>query len=157
MMKTNYAHSDYGKNQALRARMATQVQENLHNLSNAFEIMNAIGTKIKDDDDLAQRMAWIDVLYNASDDLNSLPVRMAEMITDRVYDYESETAKMPAVPAGEALDYLIDVRDLKQSDLSDVATQSTVSAIISGKRKITLDQVKGFAKFFNVPESMFLG
>ena len=71
MMKTNYAHSDYGKNQALRARMATQVQENLHNLSNAFEIMNAIGTKIKDDDDLAQRMAWIDVLYNASDDLNS--------------------------------------------------------------------------------------
>lgn len=156
-MKSIHAHNIGDNELALRAHMAAQVQKNLANLTKAEDILNAIGTKIQDDNELAERMALIDELYNASNSLNDFSVRMAEMITDRVYEYENETIEIPAVPANEALDYFLKVRSLKQSDLQQVATQSTISAIISGKRTMTLEQVKGFAKFFNVPETTFMG
>lgn len=124
---------------------------------NLSVLMDAIGTDIESDEELKERMNLIDTFYGYVEQETDIAAKFAELIAIRVHEYEVKTVKLPVIQAGEALDYFIKVRELKQSDLSEVATQSTVSAIIAGKRKMTLDQVKGFANFFNVPSTMFMG
>ena len=52
---------------------------------------------------------------------------------------------MPKVPAVEMLKGLMDIKELKQSDLKYIAPQSVISDILNGKRDINLAQAKGFS------------
>ncbi|GLO03388.1 hypothetical protein PPUJ13061_32860 [Pseudomonas putida] len=77
-------------------------------------------------------MALIDELYSHADSEGHAAARFAEMVADRVYEYESESVLVP------------------------FATQSAVSEILNNKRKMTVAQIKGFAEFFSVPVEFFM-
>jgi HTH-type transcriptional regulator/antitoxin HigA len=79
------------------------------------------------------------------------------MITDRVYEYEQKNLNIPNVKPSEALAFFMQERDIKQKDLSEIAPQNVISEILNEKRKMTVEQIKGFANFFGVPETTFLG
>ncbi|HBR0482757.1 TPA: helix-turn-helix transcriptional regulator [Klebsiella pneumoniae] len=55
------------------------------------------------------------------------------------------------------MSYFIKERGLRQADLKSVASQSIISELINGKRVMNIDQVKGFAAFFDVPVETFMG
>ncbi|WP_232599732.1 hypothetical protein [Photobacterium carnosum] len=63
---------------------------------------------------------------------------------------------MPKVPAVEMLKGLMDIKELKQSDLKHIAPQSVISDILNGKRAINLAQAKGFSEYFNLPFETFI-
>lgn len=42
-------------------------------------------------------------------------------------------------------------RSIKPKDLSEIAPQNVISEILNEKRKMTVEQIKDFAKFFGVP------
>lgn len=130
------------------------LSEQVQSLSTLF---SACFDEILDDDELQCRMDIIDELYSCADDINDIAVRFADAITDRVYEYETKTLVIPNVSPSEALSALMDDRGLKQSDLKSVTSQSIVSDIVNGKRTMNLEQVKGFASFFNVPVETFMG
>lgn len=105
----------------LNTQMATMAQ-----------LLAACHDPIKDDAELQARMALIDELYSHADSEGHAAARFAEMVADRVYEYESESVLVP------------------------FATQSAVSEILNNKRKMTVAQIKGFAEFFSVPVEFFM-
>ncbi|WP_340609059.1 helix-turn-helix domain-containing protein [Xenorhabdus bharatensis] len=125
-------------------------------LSSVSLLFSACMEPIENDEDLKARMEIIDELYSYSNDVKDISAQLAELISDRVYEYEKQNVKVPPVSQAEALSFFIKERNLKQVDLREVATQSVISEIIHGKRAMTLEQVKGFSKFFNVPVETFM-
>lgn len=120
------------------------------------KLLSACHDPIEDDDDLQGRMALIDELYSHADSEDHAAARFAELVADRVYEYEAETVLIPQSSQLEALAFLISDRGVKQKDLSGIATQSAVSEILNNKRKMTVAQIKGFADFFKVPVEFFM-
>lgn len=120
------------------------------------KLLSACHDPIKDDEDLQGRMALIDELYSHADSEEHAAARFAELVADRVYEYETETVLIPQSSQSEALAFLISDRGVKQKDLSEIATQSAVSEILNNKRKMTVSQIRGFADFFKVPVEFFM-
>ncbi|WP_228005706.1 helix-turn-helix domain-containing protein [Xenorhabdus sp. BG5] len=112
---------------------------------------------VENDEDLNARMALIDELYSYAEDTGHAAAKFADFITDRVYEYEAKNRQVPNVTPREALSYLMKERGIRQLDLRDIANQSVISEILHGKRSMNIGQVKGFAKFFNVPVETFMG
>ncbi|NIE77003.1 transcriptional regulator [Pantoea sp. Ap-967] len=119
-------------------------------------LLSACSDPIKDDDELQVRMALIDELYSHADSEGHVAAKFAEMVADRVYEYERETVLVPMASQSEALGFLMELREVKQRDLSNIASQSAISEILNGKRKMTVVQIKGFAEFFEVPVEYFM-
>lgn len=120
------------------------------------KLLAACHDPIENDDDLQGRMALIDELYSHADSEDHAAARFAELVADRVYEYETETVLIPYSSQSEALAFLISDRGVRQKDLSDIATQSAVSEILNNKRKMTVAQIKGFSEFFKVPVEFFM-
>ncbi|MFJ2322040.1 MULTISPECIES: type II toxin-antitoxin system HigA family antitoxin [unclassified Pseudomonas] len=121
-----------------------------------FPVLAGLADPIKNDGELQVRMALIDELYSHADSEDHAAARFAELVADRVYEYEAETVLIPYSSQSEALAFLILERGVKQKDLSEIATQSAVSEILNNKRKMTVAQIKGFAEFFKVPVEFFM-
>ena len=56
----------------------------------------------------------------------------------------------------EVLRYLLDIHELKQSDLAKIVPQSNLSAILAGKRKISATLAGKLAKYFNISSAVFV-
>ncbi|MEI7180577.1 helix-turn-helix domain-containing protein [Pectobacterium carotovorum] len=132
------------------------LQEASEQLNSLSVLLSACMEPIEDDNDLQERMGCINQLYLYSSDVNDIPATFAELIADRVYEYEKKHRDVPHVSQAEALAFFIEERGLKQSDLKQIATQSVISDIINGKRTMTLQQVKDFSRYFNVPVETFI-
>ena len=119
-------------------------------------LLSACHEKIKDDKDLQGRMALIDELYSHADSEGHVAARFAELVADRVYEYETETVLIPYSSQSDALAFLIADRGVKQKDLSEIASQSAISEMLNNKRKMTVSQIKGFSDYFKVPVEFFM-
>ncbi|MFJ4157711.1 hypothetical protein ACIPZF_23295 [Pseudomonas sp. NPDC089752] len=58
-------------------------------------LASAYRDPIRNDEELQARMALIDELYSHADSESHTAARFAEMVTDRVYEYEQETVLAP--------------------------------------------------------------
>ncbi len=81
---------------------------------------------------------------------------LLELVGDIVAKYEREHyAIEPAAPK-DSLRFLIEARGLTQEDLSTIVPQSNLSAILSGKRKISATLAGKLGKFFGVSPALFV-
>lgn len=79
-----------------------------------------------------------------------------ETISNLVSAYEDEYYPAPKIKGVEALKYLMEVHDLKQSDLSEIGSQGVISEILNGSRDLNLRQIKALSKRFHVDPSTFI-
>jgi HTH-type transcriptional regulator/antitoxin HigA len=78
-------------------------------------------------------------------------------LADLIETYENATVKFPMRTARDVLASLIKENNLRQADLLDVfPTQSVISEILSGKRRLTLTYIERLAERFHVPPSTFM-
>jgi HTH-type transcriptional regulator / antitoxin HigA len=74
-----------------------------------------------------------------------------------VYEYEQIHEPMPEMSAIAFLKQLMVESNLKQKDLVPIfKTESIVSEILSGKRKLTVNHIKKLAEFFHMPVAVFI-
>jgi HTH-type transcriptional regulator/antitoxin HigA len=126
-------------------------------LSSVSYLLSACLEPVENDEDLQSRMAIIDELYAYAEDIEHIAIKFADLISDRVYEYEVKNREIPNVSPDEALAFFMKDRGVRQVDLRDIASQSVVSEIIHKKRSMSVEQVKGFSKFFGVPLETFMG
>jgi HTH-type transcriptional regulator / antitoxin HigA len=90
--------------------------------------------------------------------LNALDQARLDLLTDSVEKYEEAAHPMPAVSDVEMLRHLIDARGVTQMKLAEETgiSMSTISAILHGKRKMTLGHIRIFARHFGVKAGAFL-
>ena len=89
------------------------------------------------------------------DDANDPLWALVSLIAERIAEYERRSHPWPQIAPHKLLAQLMIEHGLSQKDLPEVGPQSLVSAVLSGKRKLNLRQVKGLAKRFGVPMETF--
>jgi len=81
---------------------------------------------------------------------------LVEALGEVIESYEARSHRLPEADPRQALTFLMQQHGLKQVDLVDLASQSTVSAIIAGKRGISKKLAAKLAARFGVSSSVFV-
>lgn len=92
----------------------------------------------------------------AGDDEDHALAGLLDLIGDLVWKYEQENHAIEPAEPRDALRFLMDVRGLKQEDLSIIIPQGNLSAILAGKRKISATLAGKLGKFFGVSPAVFV-
>jgi len=79
-----------------------------------------------------------------------------DLVTDLIELWESSHAQVPKAEPREVLRYLLEVHDLKQKDLADIASPTVISDVLAGRRRISRNVAKALAERFGVDASVFL-
>jgi HTH-type transcriptional regulator/antitoxin HigA len=113
-------------------------------------------THISDDDHLAKAQQLVDRLLQ--EDLNEGSQAYLDALTDLVETYENKHVLIPDASEADVLRELMWSNDLSQTRLARAVgiSQSTVSAVLSGGRSLTKQQLVRLAKFFQVSPAVFL-
>ncbi len=83
-------------------------------------------------------------------------IGLVDAISNLITSYDEKHFQLPNAKAVDALKYLMQLRQLKQSDLHEIGSQGVVSEILNGKRKLNLRQITILAKIFNVNPGTFI-
>jgi|694.fasta_scaffold120792_3 HTH-type transcriptional regulator/antitoxin HigA len=83
---------------------------------------------------------------------------LVDLVAVRIREYEDRVHPWPdtTTPASR-LAFLMEQHGLRQADLPEIGQQSVVSAVLAGKRKLNLRQVKLLAARFHVPMEALAG
>jgi HTH-type transcriptional regulator / antitoxin HigA len=110
---------------------------------------------IKSEAELLKAQEVIDALID-SGEMTSEEQDYINVLGILVHEYEEKMVSIPDLSGVELLQALIDEWGLKQKDLVPIfKTESIVSAILSGKRKLTLEHIEKLSSFFHVSPSNF--
>jgi HTH-type transcriptional regulator / antitoxin HigA len=85
--------------------------------------------------------------------LISLVDTIDAMIQTYDNDHHSSDIKGRAI---DALEFLMEQHNLKQRDLSDIASQGVMSEILNGRRDLNVKQIKKLADKFHVSPNVFI-
>jgi HTH-type transcriptional regulator/antitoxin HigA len=91
------------------------------------------------------------------DDLSATERDLAEILAALVEAFEEEHYPVPAASPVEVLSELMAANNLRQKDIAKVLDrpESTVSALLSGKRPFTREHIKKLSKRFAVSPAVF--
>ena len=81
---------------------------------------------------------------------------LIDVISQLIAVYEENNHPAPKTTGIDALKFLMAEHGLRQSDLSEIASQGVLSEILHGKRQLNLRQIKLLAKRFHVDISTFI-
>jgi len=122
----------------------------------AHQLYLASNTPIQNDNEVLERAELMDMLMDMAKSEEDICMIYAHAISDRIEEYEAQDLDMPKIPAVEILKGMMEIRGIKQKDLSPIATQSTISEILNGKRQITKNQAKALTEYFDLPLDNFI-
>jgi len=81
-----------------------------------------------------------------------------ELLTLLIERYEAQRYPVPDAGPVEVLRFLLRQNGLSQRDLAaELGSESTVSLVLSGKRRLTRDHIERLSKRFHVSPSVFFG
>ena len=83
-------------------------------------------------------------------------IGLFRLLATRLHAWEAQSEPIPDTAPHELLEYLLEEHNLKQTDLSDLVDQSTLSKILRGERSISKRLALGLATRFHVPVGVFL-
>lgn len=111
---------------------------------------------LRSDADLNAAVAVVDGLIDG-DDLTNAERDYLDVLSDLVESYEDAAVPMRVVDDAEMLRFLIENRNITQSELARRTriAESTLSEVQSGKRTLTRSQIGKLARFFQVEPGVF--
>ncbi len=80
---------------------------------------------------------------------------LMEYITGQIARFEAKTYPIEKATPVQMIRYYMEQHGHKQKDLSDIATQSVISEIFSGKRELNKHHIEKLAKKYNVTPDIF--
>lgn len=112
---------------------------------------------IRSDAALVEARRMIDKLVDRLDDLEEGERDYLDVLADLVERYEKATIPMPRLPDQLMLRFLLDAKEVSQSQLAKDTgiAVSTISEVLAGKRKLTRSQVEQLARYFHVGPGVF--
>ncbi len=79
-----------------------------------------------------------------------------ELLTLLIERYESERYPVPDADPTDVLRFLLDHNGLTQRDIAaELGSESTVSLVLAGKRKLTRDHIARLSRRFHVSPAVF--
>ena len=107
--------------------------------------------------DLDAAVAVIDSLIDQND-LAAPEQDYLDVLSNLVEAYENEAVPMGPVGDAEMLLFLLEQKGVTQSELATGAriAESTISEVLSGKRKLNRTQIGKLARYFHIEPGAFL-
>ena len=122
-----------------------------------WEFVSPLVRKPKSEEDYDSLVRAVDEILEITGDDESHPLMsLVDIIGDWIKEWDHTHHPMAQASGEEVLGYMMREHGLTQSDLPGVGTQSVVSEILNGKRKLNLRQVRWLAERFNVPGDVFI-
>lgn len=119
--------------------------------------VHALLRPIRNSDDFERVHALAnDLSDEVGDDENHPLFSLFELTMDLIQRWEDEHVVIPDAEPKEVLRFLLEENNLKQKDLSDIASPTLISDILAGRRKISRNLAKSLASRFHVSASAFL-
>ncbi|MEH2406877.1 helix-turn-helix domain-containing protein [Nostoc sp.] len=110
---------------------------------------------IKHEEDLEKTQVVVDSLLDKGE-LTESEEDYLNLLGILIYEYESKQDLVPDIYGVELLKVLITELNLKQKDLVPIfKTESIVSDVLKGKRKLTVEHIQKLAEFFNLSPAVF--
>jgi HTH-type transcriptional regulator/antitoxin HigA len=112
---------------------------------------------IRNDEELAE---YTRVLFELTAKANPTPdeEEAIELMTLLVERYEEEHYPVPKADPADVLRYLLERNGLSQRDIAqELGSESTVSLVLSGKRRLNRDHIARLSTRFNLSPAVFFG
>ena len=102
-------------------------------------------------------VGWLDELVDEAGG-NEAPLieSLIDTLGTLVKDYEDRNIPEPSADPIDCLKFLMEEHNLKLSDLPEMGSQEVVSDILSGKKPLTVTQIKALSERFNVSPAVFV-
>jgi HTH-type transcriptional regulator / antitoxin HigA len=98
----------------------------------------------------------VDALMSKAD-LTSEELELLKLWAILIEDYEAKNHPMPEATPLEVLLHLMEVKDVRQVDLTGIlGSKGVVSEVVHGKRSISKAQAKALGEYFKVNPSLFI-
>ena len=112
---------------------------------------------LRTESDLDSAIAVIDSLID-QDNLSAPEQDYLDVLSDLVEAYEAEAVPITPVGDAEMLKFLIEQKGVSQNETAVGAkiAESTISEVLSGKRKLNRSQISKLSQFFHVEPGAFL-
>ena len=112
---------------------------------------------VRDEGHYAKMTMILESLLDEAGADESHPIMgLIDIVADLIDDYESDLHPLPQTNGVDALKFLMEQHDLKQTDLHEIGSQGVVSEILTGKRELNLRQVRALSERFGVSAATFL-
>jgi HTH-type transcriptional regulator/antitoxin HigA len=110
---------------------------------------------LKTEDDYNKASIRMMELFNAAP--NTSESDELDLLIVLVKDYDEKLYQLPELDALEVIKYKMKEMGMKAKDLEPIiGSKGHVSAILSGKRKITLKMAQKLKDYFKIPAEVFL-
>ncbi len=96
------------------------------------------------------------LLDEAAGDERHAAMGLVDIVGDLIADYESQSTTATETSGVQALKFLMDQHEVKQSELPEIGSQGVVSEILAGKRELNIRQVRALAERFGVSAATFV-
>ena len=108
--------------------------------------------------DIAMRVVETLITYiNATNEKDKGLDSYLKTLSGLVFEFEKSKIKPNIVSGGDMLAHLMDLHNLKQTDLAkELGGQSIVSKVLNNKVELNTKQISALAKRFKVSKSTFL-
>lgn len=144
---------------AKQRKMNVNTKRELGELTKAWAaVQNYIPLRpIRDEEEFERIHALADWLADEIGDNEEHKLySLFELAMQLIEDWESQNVDIPEAQPREVLRHLLEVNDLKQKDLGDIASQTLISDILAGRREISKRLAKSLAERFNVNIAAFV-
>ena len=112
---------------------------------------------IRDEAHYQRMVAMLEALLDeVGSNENHPAMGLVDIVGDLIEDYEAANHPLPAATGIQALKFLMEQHDLKQSDLPEIGSQGVVSEILTGKRDLNIRQVRALSERFGVSPATFV-
>ena len=113
---------------------------------------------IRTEEEYNHAIDMINYLIDRGDDRASDEVEYLLALAVFVEKYEDEHDPIPAASGEDLLRSMIEARQITQADVAAGTglTNSTISEILAGKRKLNRKHIEALARFFKVKAAVFL-
>ena len=120
-------------------------------------LMDTLPRVIDSDEELQRSEGLLDRLLKKVDSLSPEEETLLKLISDLIESYEDRHFPLTEGSPVEVLRFLMEDRQLRQSDLLTVFGSSGIaSEVVNGKRAISKSHAKKLAAFFKVPVELFI-
>ncbi|MHB1949397.1 MAG: helix-turn-helix domain-containing protein [Gammaproteobacteria bacterium] len=90
------------------------------------------------------------------EDENHELIGLVDVISHMISIYDEQHNYQIKASGIKALKFLMEQHGINQADLPEIGSQGVVSEILSGKRKLNLNQIKNLSKRFHVSAETFI-
>ena len=123
----------------------------------AWPVVSKVLSTFETEQQYNKAVGWLDELIDEAGE-NEAP--LIELLIDTlgtlVKDYEDRNIPEPDAEPIDCLKFLMKEHNLQPSDLPEMGNQEVVSDILSGKKPLTVNQIRALSARFNVSPAVFV-